>query len=113
LKRIGSVRKLNLLISLTLLGAMPANAEVRDPTQPGNLPPSQLITPQNGDMPLTLTAIWISDSTRHATINGVTVKAGQKLDPDSRVINIQPGYVLIKRHGIHSKLYLVPPVKHR
>lgn len=93
-----------------------ANAGYRDPTLPGNLPASQaatMTTQQIPDTALNLTAILISDSSRHAIINGIAVKAGQQLNIDTRILNIQPHYVLIRQRGNTQKLYLVPSLKIR
>jgi len=109
------VHKLKWLIICTLPAAFNADAGYRDPTQPGNLPPAQTnsTTQLNPDMALDLTAILISDSGRHAIINGVTVKAGQQFNIDTRILNIQPRYVLIRQRNVNKKLYLVPSLKTR
>lgn len=98
-----------LLAALLLPPAI--RAEWRDPTVPGNLPPAQITDLPSGEMALTLTAIWISDTARRATINGSTVSAGQTLADGSRVLKIRPRYVLIRQNGIDKKIYLVPSVK--
>lgn len=109
------MHKLTGLIICTFLTVFNVNAGYRDPTLPGNLPPSP-ITPamqQNPESALELTAIIISDSSRHAIINGVTVRAGQQLNNDTRILNIQPRYVLIRQRNVNKKLYLVPSLKIR
>jgi len=93
--------------------ASAVTAEVRDPTQPGNLPQAPAAPLLLEETPLTVSEIWISDSSRHAIINGMTVKPGQKLDADTQVLKIQPRVVVIKQHGVSKKLYLVPSVKNR
>ena len=108
------MRKLNRLIIGIWLTAFNAEADYRDPTQPGNLPASQAATTttqQNPDTAINLTAILISDSSRHAIINGITVKAGQQLNIDTRILTIQPHYILIRHRGSTQKLYLVPSLK--
>lgn len=97
------------------LTAFNAEAGYRDPTLPGNLPPAQTgsSTQNNPELALDLTAILISDSGRHAIINGMTVKAGQPLNNDTRILHIQPRYVLIRQRGVNKKLYLVPSLKTR
>jgi hypothetical protein len=87
------------------------NAEVRDPTMPGNLPATTLLESPSGEMALTVSAIRIGGSSRHAIINGANVKAGQQLDDDIRILKIMPRYVVVKYHGVNKKLYLVPPIK--
>lgn len=89
------------------------SAELRDPTQPGNLAPAQASALLVDEIPLTVSEIWISDSRRRAIINGVTVKPGQQIDADTRILKIQPRYVVIKQRGESKKIYLVPSVKSR
>jgi hypothetical protein len=94
-----------------LLFSAAIQAELRDPTMPGNLPPAQFSALPSGDAALSLTAIWIFDTTRRATINGETVRAGQTLVDGSRLLKIRPRYVLIRQNGVDKKLTLVPSVK--
>lgn len=109
------MHKLTGLIVCAGLTVFNANAEYRDPTRPGNLPVSQAAstTQQSADTTLDLTAILISDSSKHAIINGITVKVGQHLNNDTRILNIQPHFVLIRQRGVIKKLYLVPSLKTR
>ena len=87
-------------------------ADLRDPTLPGNLAPRPNMTAQStGDKLLTLTAIWISDTSKRATINGVTVSRGETLPDGSKILQIKPGYVLVRQNGLNKKLYLVQSVK--
>ncbi|OQW80011.1 MAG: hypothetical protein BVN35_01165 [Proteobacteria bacterium ST_bin11] len=86
-------------------------AELRDPTLPGNLPTNQATTLPNAESLPSLTAIWISPARRRATINGVTIGNGQTLADGSRVVQIKPSFVLIRQNGVNKKLYLVPSVK--
>ncbi|QPK64993.1 hypothetical protein IVG45_08670 [Methylomonas sp. LL1] len=109
------MRKFIPLFVATQLISFTSLAQYRDPTQPGNLPagPAQSVTPANSEAELVLSAILISDSSRRAIINGVSLKAGEKLDDDTRLVRIHPGHVLVRQHGITKKLYLVPSVKDR
>lgn len=93
------------------LFAVAGYAEVRDPTMPGNLPAPALLESPRGELALMVSAIRIAGSNRHAIINGVTVKPGQQLDDDIRVLKIMPRYVVVKYHGVNKKLYLVPTIK--
>lgn len=102
-------RYIPLLIALILPGS--TSAELRDPTLPGNLPDSPAQAQPNAERAPSLTAIWISDTRKRATIDGVTVGKGHTLADGSRVLQIRPGYVLIKQNGANKKLYLVPSVK--
>lgn len=86
-------------------------AEWRDPTLPGNLPPSQIAELPFAEQTLNLTAIWISDTHSRATINGETVAKGETLSDGSRVLQIKPGLVVVKQNGIKKKLHLVPSVR--
>jgi len=99
-------------LSLALLIPLVAQAELRDPTRPGNLPSNlPAISPNTPEAALTLSAIRISNTARYAIINGMTVSVGQKLDDERRVSQIKPGYVVISDHGQRNKLYLVTPIK--
>lgn len=87
-------------------------AEPRDPTMPGNLPllggtDSELQSP----LQLSVTAIRIADDSRIAIINGQTVKPGERINDDIRILKIMPHYVLVNDHGDRKKFYLVPPIK--
>lgn len=86
-------------------------AELRDPTLPGNLPANHAMDMPSPETVPSLSAIWISASNRRAIINGVTVSKGQTLADGSQVLQIKPGYVLIRQHGVNNKIYLVPSVK--
>ncbi|OAI11040.1 hypothetical protein A1359_15190 [Methylomonas lenta] len=109
------MHKLKWLIFCALPAAFNVDAGYRDPTLPGNLPAAQAssVPQQNPDLALDLTAILISDSGRHAIINGVTVKTGQQFNNDTRILSIQPRYVLIRQRNVNKKLYLVPSLKTR
>jgi hypothetical protein len=88
-----------------------AAAELRDPTTPGNLPQVTSVAPANSPVVLKLNAIWISEANRRAVINGVSVKTGGILSDGSRLLKIQPQYVLINNHGVVKKILLVPSFK--
>jgi hypothetical protein len=80
---------------------------------PDNLPiqQQQLGEQSNLPQPLTLSAIWISATSRHAIINGTRVKLGQILSDGSRVIKIQAHDVLVQNGTHTNKLFLVPTIK--
>ena len=99
------------ILIAALLIAPAVLAELRDPTLPGNLPPAQFTELPGGETALNLTAIWISDTARRATINGETVTVGETLADGSRLLKIRPRYVLIRQNGVDKKLTLVPSVK--
>ncbi|MDD2760256.1 MAG: hypothetical protein PHH11_08165 [Methylomonas sp.] len=94
-------------------GCLPlaAAAELRDPTQPGHMAVQQASGETVPEAGLNLTAIWISDSGRRATINGNTVSAGQTLPDGSRVLKIRQSHVWIRQNGVSKKIHLVPSVK--
>lgn len=108
------MRKQTLLLSVIATLSIPAGAEIRDPTLPGNSASGQpAVTSTIAETPLTVTEIMISDSGRHAIVNGIVVKAGQTLDDSTRIVKIHPRYVLIRRQGVNQKIHLVPSVKNR
>lgn len=100
---------LSLLIGLV---AQTSAAETRDPTMPGNLPPITGIADGiDSPIQMNVTAIRISADSRIAIINGATVKRGEQLGDDVRILKIMPHYVLVDYHGDRKKLYLVPSIK--
>lgn len=94
-------------VTFSLMLPLLGQAEWRDPTRPGNLSPSD-IQVKTSQAPLKLSATWISQTNKRATINGKTVQQGQKLDHNITVLKIAPHYVLINDAGITKKLLLVP-----
>ena len=94
-----------------MIVAWNALADGRDPTLPGILPQS----PQTGiiqpEANLNLTAILITETGKHAIINGITLKPGQYLNDETRLLRIQPGRVIVKQRGTLETLTLVPSVK--
>ena len=108
------MRKHRLLLLVIATLSTPAGAELRDPTLPGNpVLGQQAVSSASAETPLTVTEIMISATGRHAIVNGVVVKAGQKLDDTTRIVKIHPRYVLIRRQGVNQKIHLVPSVKNR
>ena len=101
----------NWLFGLTLLISANLYAEWRDPTMPSHLPTVSAEAKPYGDTSLTLSAILITENGRYATINGKTIKSGENLDTDTRVVKIMPHQVVIRRHETMQKLHLVPSVK--
>lgn len=99
------------ILVLALLLSPAAYAELHDPTLPGNLPPAQIAEMPNGEIPLSLTAIWTSDTANRATINGSTVGIGDTLADGTRILKIRPRYVQVRQNGVNKKIYLVPSVK--
>lgn len=78
---------------------------------PGNLPQAAFAITPSGETALNLSSIWISGKHKRAIINGAKVTAGEVLADGSRVLKIQPRYVLIRQNGGNKKLFLVPSVK--
>jgi hypothetical protein len=68
-----------ILLLLAGLTSMPCRAEFRDPTQPAYPLPSATANDSVNDIPLVLSAIWISPHSRRATINGVSARQGQTI----------------------------------
>jgi hypothetical protein len=64
---------------LAVLASIPCRAEFRDPTQPAYPLPSATATDSVNDIPLVLSAIWISPHSRRATINGISARQGQTI----------------------------------
>lgn len=94
-----------------LLAACSVQAEWRDPTTPGTLSATPVDTDTANAQSFTLSAIVITDTGKRAIINGMTLKAGEYLDEDTRLLKILPGHVVIRQHDTVKKLTLVPSVK--
>jgi len=84
-----------------------------DPTTPGNLPESSQTEMIQANTGFKLTGTLITETSKHAIINGKTLKSGQYLNDETRVLNVQPGRVIIKHHDNVETLTLVPSVKKR
>ncbi len=67
-----------LILLLAGLLALPCQAELRDPTQPAYQLPKTMAK-VDSDIELVVSAIFISARSRHATINGISVKQGQSV----------------------------------
>ena len=94
-------------------------AQLHDPTQPGHLDRPSVVETAAGEVVvpseslLKVTEIWISDTERRAIIDGISVRAGQRIDEDTQVLKIMPRHVIVKRRGETQTLHLVPSVKTR
>lgn len=86
-------------------------ADGRDPTLPGNLPQSTQTDMIQPEVDLNLTGILITETGKRAIINGRTLKPGQYLDNETRLLNVQPGRAVVKQRGNVETLTLVPSVK--
>jgi len=95
-----------LLFSLLIFPIL-NQAAWRDPTRPGNQSFSSHQV-KAGATALNLSAIWISQYNKRATINGKTVQQGQKLAHNMTVLKINSHYVLIDHAGTTKKLSLIP-----
>jgi hypothetical protein len=87
-----------------------AHAELRDPTRPS--PFIDTVTTLLEDHPLTLSATWITATSKRATINGMTIKQGDTILNNIKILEIQPSLVIIEQRGIIRKLSLLSkPIK--
>lgn len=100
------------ILATGLLMNLAAQAEWRDPTAPDNYfnsaAPATNVAPE---VALDLSEIMITDTSKRAIINDMTLKTGDYLNDDTRLLKILPGHVLIKQQDSVKKLYLVPSVK--
>jgi len=94
-----------------MLTPFAAGAEPRDPTLPGYLRPAEIAALPNNETALNLNAILITDTGKRAIINGLIVSSGQTLADGSRIVKINPHYVLVRQNSVYKKLLLVPSVK--
>jgi len=103
-----------LLLCLLLLSAN-VSAKLEDPTRPADYSAamqSELIEENvtKSDV-LKLSAIFITDSFRHAIINGLSVQQGDIVFSDVEVLNIQETSVTVLVDGQAQKLLLSSPIK--
>jgi len=83
-----------------------AAAQFRDPTQPVNTPTAEhSSTVQNQG--IILSAIWLSQPSKRATLNGQTLKQGESFN-DITLLKVNQNSVLIKHQGLVKTLYLIP-----
>ena len=81
-------------------------AELRDPTKPANYA-SDIITDHQQADDLRLSSIWISKTSRRATINGVVARQGDIIFSDIKIIKIYNNTVKIEQNGTTRKLTLL------
>lgn len=98
-----------LLIEISLFPII-STAELRDPTKPGYPIDAESNATVMDDDDLRLSAIWISGTSRRATINGVTVRQGERLFNSIDIIEIRREAVLINQQGIQKQLFLFRPL---
>lgn len=109
---------MNLLISknlrpaLLLLAIVPvARAELRDPTLPPPAPTLDASTQEIIEKAPTLMAVWSGSGGKRAMIDGITVKAGQTVLDDIKVLKINTHSVIVRWQGKSQTLYIAPPIK--
>ncbi|MEQ1635764.1 MAG: hypothetical protein ABL903_03670 [Methylococcales bacterium] len=97
-----------LLFSIGLMLPLVSQGEMRDPTQP--LYPKAAVTAEPGkmidDTPV-LSAVWISPTSKRATLNGVTAKEGQTILNSIKIMCIRQNQVTIKQNNVTKTLQLV------
>ena len=97
------------LILLTLT-ANSSFAEFRDPTQPA-YPVTSSSPTEAGTVVIEseprLTAIWLSQRSRWATINGIQAKQGQTISGNIKILKIRKNAVAINQNGIIKTLQLI------
>jgi MSHA biogenesis protein MshK len=88
------------VILAALLLALPADGlEIVDPTRPQD-------GARDGERPLLLQSVLVSETRRVAVINGRTLQVGDRVD-GARVTRIEPGSVWLQRDGDITRLDLV------
>lgn len=93
------------LAGLCMFTASLTHAELRDPTKPATFVYTD-IKSQSADE-LRLSAIWIAQSSKRATINGITAKQNQTILDNIKIIRILPQSVIISQDGQTRELKLL------
>ena len=63
---------------------------------------------QDGGRALSLSTTYVSEKSRHATINQRLVREGDEIG-GARIISIGPGVVILEREGEEISLSVLPP----
>ena len=90
----------------SLLFSSPLFAQFRDPTQPAHINVVNT-TAQTHHEGVSLSAIWYSEHSKRATLNGKTLKQGQSFN-DITLLKIKQNAVVINYQGLIKTLYLIP-----
>lgn len=98
--------KLQILLCFFLLSHNSAQAKFRDPTRPLNISTPEQSSSQQKQGPM-LSAIWHTDTSKHATINGKTLNQGETFN-NLTLLKVRENSVLIKHHDLIKTLYLIP-----
>jgi hypothetical protein len=81
-------------------------AELPDPTRPA-YPVSPQVSTVNVEGKPKLKAIWISEKSRWASINGIQAKQGQTIPGNIKVLKIRKNSVTINQNGNIKTLQLL------
>lgn len=99
-------KKLLGVFLLTVISSQ-SHSELRDPTQPAYPMNSIEATVANIDEEPRLSAIWIYEKSRWATINGIQAKQGQTIADNIKIIKIHKNSVTIDQNGTIKTLQLL------
>jgi hypothetical protein len=97
------------LLSLFLLTVIPlqSHAEFRDPTRPAYpVNTIEALTTTIEKEPQ-LSAIWMLQRSRWATVNGIQAKQGQTISGNIKIIKISKNAVTINQNGTSKTLQLL------
>jgi hypothetical protein len=97
------------ILAISLLCSNASVAQLRDPTQPSNLPSATAnVTDSPSEQPLVLSAIWLSATSKRAVINGVTVSVGDSLLQNTvKILGISRNVVIVSQNGRKKILHLL------
>jgi hypothetical protein len=94
-------------LMLLAITVNPSYAGFRDPTQPAYPVTSSSPTVANVEGEARLSAIWISQRSRWATINGIQAKQGQTIPGNIKILKIRKNAVAINQNGTIKILQLI------
>jgi hypothetical protein len=119
-QHIQKIKYITCLTGLLFAHTLPTlcHAEFKDPTEPHYplkpspiTPPAALVTPPITppiiEKNLILSAIWIKDSGKWATINDITAKEGETILDDIKILKITQNIVFLSYNGNIKKLQLL------
>lgn len=93
-----------LLLTVVSLSCYAVEQDPTRPAYPTNSSETAIISSEEAPR---LSAIWISEKSRWATINGVQAKQGQTIPGDIKIIKIRKNAVTINQNGNIKTLQLL------
>lgn len=101
------------LTSLLLLATSGSAVALNDPMRPSYQKETATAQTQTQlDRSLHLSSILIRPTAKYAVLNGIRVKERDSIG-ETKILQIHANYVLVRKNGTDTKLYLSFPISHR